>query len=146
MVRLWYVYMILNVGKYYFQTILYNIQWMIQLTKIFLIACISQKIMTILVSTINLKIQTAYSNLHCNIWSFRSNYDEFSVSLTSLVVQPTIIILSETWFNNDYIDQINGYNGFHSHRVGRGGGISVFVMATLKAYSPDKEPDFTNWR
>ena len=46
---------------------------------------------------------------------------------SSLVVQPTIIILSEFWFNNDYVEQINGHNGFHSNSN----------LCNLKAYSLD---------
>ena len=88
----------------------------------------------------NEMFQSSKRNLivHFNIRSFRANYDEFSVFLNSLAIQPSIIILSETWFSEDFTDHINGYKGFHSFRLDRvGGGISIFVRSELNASSID---------
>ena len=69
--------------------------------------------------------------LNFNIRSFNSNVDEFSVFLDELIFKPHIIVLSETWFSNTNKGDISGYTGFHSCRISRGGGISVYISNSL---------------
>ena len=47
-------------------------------------------------------------------------------------ILPEIIILSETWFTEDYQDNIGGYSSFHTVRSNRrSGGVSVFVKHAI---------------
>ena len=66
--------------------------------------------------------------LHYNIRSSVSNYDEFSVLLDTLKIQPEILVLTETLFTNGSCSEIPGYNGHHICRdARRGGRISIYV-------------------
>ena len=50
--------------------------------------------------------------------------------MDSLCFSPDIVVLTETWFdeNRKYVDCIASYNSFHTVReYGRGGGVSIFV-------------------
>jgi len=68
--------------------------------------------------------------LNLNIRSYNKNSDELQVLLEHLVVKPDVIILTETWFSNDYDENLNGYNAFHSFREERrGGGVTVYVKS-----------------
>ena len=71
--------------------------------------------------------------LNFNIRSFNCNYDEFSVFVHDLNLQPDIIILTETWFTVSNQSCIEGYVGHHCVRENRsGGGVSVFVKGSSK--------------
>jgi len=72
--------------------------------------------------------------LHFNIRSFAKNSDELFLALSVLNFRPEIIVLSETWFSECYIGDINGYNGYHSFRQNRrGGGVSVFIDSRIRS-------------
>ena len=68
--------------------------------------------------------------LSLNIRSFNANIESFYAVLQSLNKTPDIIILTETWINDDNIErsEIEGYHSFHTLRQGggRGGGVSIF--------------------
>ena len=76
----------------------------------------------------------AFSVLYMNIRSCRQNFSSFIAFLNSLMIQFTLIILVETWLNQD-IDvgfHIDGYNHINLYRNERGGGIKVYYIETLK--------------
>lgn len=71
--------------------------------------------------------------LNFNIRSFNSNFDEFSEFLTNLNIRPDILVLTETWFNENQVGDIDGFQGYHCTRSTgcRGGGVSIFINASL---------------
>ena len=76
----------------------------------------------------------AFSVLYMNIRSCRQNFSSFLAFLNFLMVKFTLIILVETWLNQD-IDfgfNIDGYNHINLYRNERGGGIKIFYVETLK--------------
>jgi len=71
---------------------------------------------------------------HQNIRSFNKNCDELLLFMNGLDVCIDVVILSETWFNEDNCYDIPGYKSYHSYRKDRGGGgISIYVSAKLKS-------------
>ena len=63
-----------------------------------------------------------------NIRSFNCNMDEFLLYVGNLRVKINVIVLTETWFGDDIIQDIPNYVGFHTYRSNRGGGgVSVYV-------------------
>ena len=64
--------------------------------------------------------------LNYNIRSFNANYDCFSLAFMKSN-PPNILILSETWFNEDSTACLTGYQGYHTTRDGRSGGVSVYI-------------------
>ena len=73
--------------------------------------------------------------LNLNICSFDAKYDAFITFLDQLKFLPDIIIMSETWLNDEKQQNIVGYQSFHCYRdLNRsGGGISAFVNNSLNA-------------
>lgn len=71
---------------------------------------------------------------HQNIRSFNKNFDEFSVFLNQIKTDIDIIVMTETWFSNSNVCNIEGYNGYHVFRsnIG-GGGVSIYVRETIKS-------------
>ena len=79
--------------------------------------------------------------IHQNIRSFNKNIDELEVFLQQLNSTPDIVILSETWFNDENIAILPGYIDYHSYRRNRpGGGISVYIR---DHFNSTLIPDFT---
>ena len=63
-----------------------------------------------------------------NIRSFNSNFDELSQYLNGLKLQPAVLVLTETWFSECTITEIDGYVSYHTYRKdSRGGGVSIYV-------------------
>lgn len=70
---------------------------------------------------------------HINIRSLTSHFSDFK----HIVLQNEYHILgvSETWINNSIVDnivQIDGYKFVHTDRVGRGGGVGLYVKDNIK--------------
>lgn len=79
--------------------------------------------------------------LNFNIRSFGANGDSFLGLLHSLNNLPQIIILTETWLDdeNKKYCNIDGYSCFHSVRNrSRGGGVSVFCSGSAVVDSVDR--------
>lgn len=75
--------------------------------------------------------------LNQNIRSFSANRNYFDTFLSSLTVEPSFIVLTETWnkpeFSNSY--SLDNYFANHSYRSrsgGRGGGVSLYVKRCYK--------------
>ena len=66
--------------------------------------------------------------LNFNIRSFNSNFDDFSDFIDDLYRRPDLIILTETWNNDDKTSEISGFRSYHCNRPSdtRGGGVSIF--------------------
>jgi len=72
------------------------------------------------------------SLIHLNIRSFHKNFDELSVLLSEIDHRPDVIVLTETWFSEDSVREIEYYKGYHVFRNDRrGGGVSIFVNSQL---------------
>ena len=66
------------------------------------------------------------------IRSFNKNFDNFEAMLYSLSNCPKILVLSETWLQDEVI--LDGYNSFHTFRTDRrSGGVSVFCSVEFGA-------------
>ena len=79
--------------------------------------------------------------LNCNIRSFHANSESLLCTISSLNFHPSIIILTETWLNenNLSLSNIEGYTAYHVTRPrGRGGGVSVFIRCDLTARKLDE--------
>ena len=70
-----------------------------------------------------------------NIRSFSANQETLFTLLGSLVSYPNIIVLTETWFTDNFKFEIDGYNGYHVVREEnrRSGGVSVYVSKALES-------------
>ena len=75
------------------------------------------------------------SILNFNIRSISKNFDNFITFLNGFNVDFDILILTETWLNADNKDLFNipNYNSYHATRHGRGGGVSIFVKASINS-------------
>ena len=64
-----------------------------------------------------------------NIRSFNANFDNFSTKLSSLDIDFTVFVLTETSFSAALVRNINEFVGHHSFRyAGGGGGVSLYVL------------------
>ena len=77
-----------------------------------------------------------------NVRSLNANKDSFFAMLNSLESYPEILILTETWYTNDSIIEINGFVGFHTLRGNqrRSGGVSIYID---KRINPKFLPNFS---
>ena len=82
---------------------------------------------------------TGFSLMNYNIRSFLANFNKFEALTSNLNFHHDFLFFSETWNNSDKLDLVNisGYNGFHTCRVGRGGGVSVYCCEKYKARKID---------
>ena len=76
--------------------------------------------------------------INYNIRSYNSNAEIFFALCNSLSVTPNVIVLTETWFNDDNIQCPLNYRGFHTVRDGRSGGVSVMVADCFTSFKIDK--------
>ena len=67
--------------------------------------------------------------------SFQKNLDEFLINLEKTRTKFQVIILTETWLNcqEDFINEIPGFNSFHSFRPKKGGGVSILIQSNITA-------------
>ena len=73
------------------------------------------------------------SIINYNIRSFSANSDSM-ISMFSSSSFPEILTLTETWFNEDNLEDISGYSSFHiTRKLRRSGGISIFVKQDISA-------------
>ena len=68
-----------------------------------------------------------------NIRSFNANGDKFTAFLHSLKIEPSFLVLTETWNKPDLLElyNISNYDGVHTCR-GRGGGVSVYLKSKFE--------------
>jgi len=79
---------------------------------------------------------SSISIFHFNVRSFAKNGSELLLFLSGLPSLPDVIVMSETWFGDDYVDMIGGYIGYHVFRQNRrGGGVSIFVNRKFRSRS-----------
>ena len=69
--------------------------------------------------------------LNYNIRSFHSNSNTFLPIIGNS--KPHILVLTETWFTEDYHPPIVNYEAYHSIRSSRSGGVSVYVLNNLNS-------------
>ena len=91
----------------------------------------------------NEKFVSSTSNLtifNINIRSFFKNIEPALAFLSSISYFPDVIVLSETWLRESDVQfaNIEGYDGFHTLRDGRSGGVSVFCSKSLKCVKLNK--------
>ena len=74
------------------------------------------------------------SFMNCNIRSFNKNFDSLS-SVFQNESLPSIFCLTETRFSLSTLQNISGYDAFHTTRASNtpSGGISLFIKENLKA-------------
>jgi hypothetical protein len=76
-----------------------------------------------------------FSIIHTNIRSAKKNLSNFENYLANIDFNPSIIALSETWFNDSDVNiyGIEGYNIESTYRPSkRGGGVSLLIRESLK--------------
>ena len=72
--------------------------------------------------------------LHMNPTSLVNKWDEFN-SLINCSNFPHIILISETWFNQSSLTQLNNYSLYSRNReTVRGGGVAIYIRNDLKSY------------
>lgn len=74
------------------------------------------------------------SILCINVHSLISKFDEFLIYLNGFKNKPSIIVVTESWLNNDIekLYNIKGYSGFFLSRDSKGGGIIIYANQDLK--------------
>ena len=80
----------------------------------------------------------------CNVRSFQANIDK----LLSIFYNetPDVLVISESWFNLDSCQNLDGYNAYHTvntRPTGRGGGVSMFIKPELMP-KPVSELSYSN--
>ncbi|CAF1074351.1 unnamed protein product, partial [Brachionus calyciflorus] len=80
-------------------------------------------------------ISNSISRLKCwyTIASSLDNKMDIFVS-ELLIVEPNIALISETWFRQNSITMIRGYNLFKKNRAGRGGGVCIYVKKGIEVF------------
>jgi len=69
-----------------------------------------------------------------NVRSYNRNSDEICAFFELLPCKPDILVLTETWFSEETITELNGYTGFHTYRDNcRGGGVTIYVKKKYKS-------------
>ena len=73
------------------------------------------------------------SVLNCNVRSFNANGEILISVVSSMITQPQVLVLTETWLTdeNRALANIVGYKGFHTIRGTRGGGVSIYIHDCL---------------
>ena len=72
--------------------------------------------------------------LNYNIRSFSANFDSFISIFDNFDSTPDILILTETWFNENSIKDIPYFNCHHTIRTSRrSGGVSVYVKDNINS-------------
>ena len=74
--------------------------------------------------------------LNYNIRSFNANFDSFLPIVEQ--AKPYVLILTETWFTENYHPSILNFNAFHSIRPNRSGGVSIFIINELNSRKIDE--------
>jgi exonuclease III len=70
-------------------------------------------------------------------WNARSLYksklQEFKYNIRCL--NPHIVLLSETFWRDEYIPKFNAFNTFYLNRKSQGGGVAILVKKSIKTTS-----------
>lgn len=78
------------------------------------------------------KQHSAFKVCHINSQSLYGKIDEFRFLFENSDIDA--VCVSETWFTNDYSDklvELSGYQIFRSDRIGRAGGVAIYIKNTL---------------
>ena len=89
-----------------------------------------------------------FTILNYNIRSFHANNTVFQSMLNSLDHNFKILVVSETWNNDNNIALCNldNFNGFHTFRQNsRGGGISIFCDQVISVSKCENMSSCTNY-
>ena len=73
--------------------------------------------------------------MNCNLDKLLCIFDDNNM--------PDVFIFTETWYDEDIPTIIPGYIGYHSVRIGRSGGVSIFVKNQIPSSKVD-EHSYTN--
>ena len=88
-------------------------------------------------SDFNRKIQN-YNNgitiINFNIRSFSANFDGFISCFKNFDSIPDIMVLTETWFKENSLKEVNYFKDYHTVRSShRSGGVSIYVKDNLNS-------------
>ena len=70
-----------------------------------------------------------------NIRSYRHNIDNFHTIFNGSNSYPEIIVLTETWFTDEYTEELEGYTSNHTVRDYRAGGVSIMIKNTISSHN-----------
>ena len=84
-------------------------------------------------NTINYDPTNDLAIIHINARSMCANFDQFHLLFDLLKHKFDIICVSESWLDESISNLYNfeGYNAYHSYRLTRGGGSSIYVRNNL---------------
>ena len=74
-------------------------------------------------------------SMNCNLDKLLCIFEESNM--------PDVLILTETWYDGFSPNIIPGYDGYHSVRIGRSGGVSIYVKSQIPSSKIDSL-SFTN--
>jgi len=75
-----------------------------------------------------------FTVFHINIRSYHKNGHELCVFLQQFPENPSVIVLTETWFCSGSEVELEGFNSYHVYREHRrGGGVSIFVRSDYRS-------------
>ena len=70
--------------------------------------------------------------LNYNIRSFNRNFSSFISLFEDLNTTPEILVLSETWLNENSLAEVQYFNAYHTYRTdSRSGGVSIYIKDFL---------------
>ena len=89
---------------------------------------------SILNHTPPLEIEATLKCMYLNATSLENKFDEFTVVVDTN--RPNLIGVSETWFKNVSVVNMNGYNLYRKDRCDgrRGGGVCIYVDNSINSY------------
>ena len=89
---------------------------------------------SILNHTPPLEIEATLKCMYLNATSLENKFDEFTAVVDTN--RPNLIGVSETWFKNVSVVNMNGYNLYRKDRCDgrRGGGVCIYVDNSINSY------------
>lgn len=71
--------------------------------------------------------------LYLNTRSCRNKEEQLCLLINEFRSSIHVVVFAETWLHKNEIFNLRGYDAYHSCRDGRGGGVSIFVLSTLRS-------------
>ena len=68
--------------------------------------------------------------MHVNMCSYGAHIDDLHAIFDNSTTYPHVLVLSETWFSEQSISDLQGFQGYHTLRaIGKSGGIIFYIKS-----------------
>ena len=70
--------------------------------------------------------------MQLNMSSYSAHIDDLHAMFDNSTTYQHVLVLSETWFSEQSISDLQGFLGYHTLRIiGKSGGVSVYIQSCL---------------